>query len=79
MPDGPGVPTHSSVLVVVRPGLCVFGPNEAAWFMGDRYANHFARLWTMETILVTEHGWLDFMTNEAGVEPALVPLAARSE
>ena len=74
LPGSPGIPTHSSVLVIVRPGLCVFGPNEAVWFRGDRYASHLVQLWTMEAILVTQHGWLDFMTYEAGVEPALVPL-----
>lgn len=72
LPIGRGVPTHTAVLVVVRPGLCVFGPNEAVWFRADRYANHLAGLWPMMLILVTEHGWLDFMTYDAGVEPALV-------
>ena len=47
--------------------------------MADRYANHLADLWTMQLILVTEYGWLDFMTYEAGLTPALVraPSAAR--
>lgn len=67
-------PKHTHVLVVVRRGLCVFGPNESTWFMADRYANHFADLWPMQLILVTEHGWLDFTTYEAGLTPALVPV-----
>jgi hypothetical protein len=66
-------PTHTPVLVVVRRGLCVFGPNESMWLTADRYANHLADLWTMQLILVTEHGWLDFMTYDAGTTPALVP------
>lgn len=66
-------PTHTPVLVVVRPGLCVFGPNESTWLKADRYANHLADLWSMQLILVTEHGWLDFMTYDAGATPALAP------
>jgi hypothetical protein len=31
--DAPG---NRPVLVVARPGLCVFGPNEGAWLMADR-------------------------------------------
>lgn len=66
-------PSHTPVLVVVRPGLCVFGPNESTWLMANRYANHLADVWSMQLILVTEHGWVDFMTYEAGLTPALVP------
>ena len=73
VPDGPGPPRHTPVLVVVRPGLCVYGPNEAVWFLAERYANFLARVWTPCDMLVTEHGWLDFMTNEAGTSPAALP------
>ena len=45
VPDG-GPARHTPVLVVVRPGLCVFGPNEAVWFLAERYANFLARVWT---------------------------------
>jgi hypothetical protein len=71
-----GAPRHTPVLVVVRPGLCVFGPNEAVWFRAERYANFMASLWSVTDMLVTEHGWLDLMTNEAGTSPAAVPRAA---
>ena len=40
-----GTPRHTPVLVVVRPGLRVFGPNEAVWFTAERYANFLAPLW----------------------------------
>jgi len=66
----PGAPRHTPVLVIVRPGLCVFGPNEAVWFMAECYANFMANLWSARKILVTEHGWLEFMTYEAGPTPA---------
>jgi hypothetical protein len=71
-------PNHTPVLVVVRPGLCVFGPNESTWLMADRYANHLADLWSMQLVLVTEHGWLDFTTYDAGLAPALVPAPSRA-
>jgi hypothetical protein len=66
-------PSHTPVLVVVRRGLCVIGPNESMWLTADRYANHLADLWTLQLVLVTEHGWLDFTTYDAGATPALVP------
>ncbi|WP_109506494.1 hypothetical protein [Nocardioides speluncae] len=62
---------HAVMTVVVRPGLCVFGPNEAHWFSAWRYANHLSRAHTGDVILVTEHGWTDFMTKFAGRTPAL--------
>jgi len=65
-----GVPRHTPVLVIVRPGLCVFGPNELVWFLAERYANFLANVRPVLDILVTEHGWLDFMTDEAGLTPA---------
>ena len=78
LPHGPGVPRHTPVLVVVRPGLCVFGANEAVWWTAERYANFMATVWPVRDILVTEHGWLDFMTNEAGTQPAALPRSDRA-
>lgn len=68
-------PQHSPLLVLVRPGWCVFGPNEGQWFTAERYLNHLRALWSCSTVLVTEHGWLDFMTYEAGRTPAMRPAA----
>lgn len=66
---------HAIVTVVVRPGRCVLGPNELVWFRGWRYANHMEAVFDGDLVLVTEHGWLDFMTNEAGFVPAMQPAA----
>ena len=66
-------PTHSWVLVLVRPGWCVFGPNEKEWFMAERYLNHCKPLFSGSTFLVTEHGWTDFMTEYAGLQPCMSP------
>ncbi len=64
-------PTHAGVLVVVRRGLCVFGANEGHWSNAWRYVNHLRRLYSGDLVLVTEHGWLDLMTQLAGHSPAL--------
>lgn len=62
---------HALVTVVVRPGRCVLGPNEMVWARGWRYSNHLQAVFDGDVILVTEHGWLDWMSNEAGFEPAM--------
>jgi hypothetical protein len=64
-------PRHSTMLVLVRPGLCVFGPNEAQWLLADRYLNHLRPLYTGDCVLVTEHGWVDWATYLAGRTPAM--------
>lgn len=71
IPDEPRPPQHTAVTVVVRPGLCVFGPNEGLWLSAWRYSNHLANVYSGSLILVTEHGWTDFMTDTAGVTPAM--------
>lgn len=68
-------PNHSWVRVIVRSGWCVFGPNEGQWFAAERYLNHLQPLYSGTTILVTEHGWVDFMTYAAGRTPAMLPAA----
>lgn len=65
-------PEHMAVTIVVRPGLTQLGPNEGVWLRGWRYANHHQSVYTGELILVTEHGWQDFMTHAAGVKPRMV-------
>jgi hypothetical protein len=42
--------------------------------MAERYANFMATLWSVTDMLVTEHGWLDFMTHDAGSTPAALPV-----
>jgi hypothetical protein len=57
------------VTVIVRRGLCVWTPVEWAWSNAWRYT------WTPisggDLIVVTEHGWYDFMTKHADHRPAL--------
>jgi hypothetical protein len=70
IPDGLPV-RHLLVTILVRPGRCIFGPNEAVWLAGWRYANHFQRAFDGALFLVTEHGWHELMSDDAGREPRL--------
>ena len=60
---------HAFVTVLVRPGRCVIGPNEAVWLNGWRYANHLQRAFSGELVLVTEHGWVAWPSDAAGRAP----------
>jgi len=72
IPQAAPSPRHALVTVLVRRGRCVFGPNEGVWLRGWRYSNHHTRAYDSDLILVTEHGWTDFMTEWSGHEPSLV-------
>ncbi len=65
-------PQHAVVTVIVRPGRCIFGPNEGVWLAGWRYSNHLAPIYDSDLILVTEHGWTDLMTTWSGRHPAML-------
>lgn len=64
-------PDHSAFTVIVRSGLCVFGPTEGLWLSAWKYSNHMTNAFGGRAMLVTEHGWYDFMTDTAGHSPAL--------
>lgn len=72
IPDEPRPPRHSPLTIVARPGLCVFGPDEATWLQAWRYSHHFTNAWSGSLVVVTEHGWVDFMSCAGGHLPALV-------
>jgi hypothetical protein len=64
-------PHHASMLVLV-PRPVRLRSNEAQWFLADRYLNHLRPIFTTgDCLLVTEHGWVDFMTLCAGLTPAM--------
>ena len=71
-PPRPAPLDHTVLTVLVRRGLCVFGPNEGRWMSAWRYSNHLTNAFDGRVILVTEHGWADFMTDTAGRSPALI-------
>jgi len=62
---------HAFLTVLVRPGRCVVGPNEAVWLNGWRYSNHFQRAFSGDLIVVTEYGWVAFMSEAAGHQPRM--------
>lgn len=71
VPDHPRRPEHSGVTVVVRDGLCVLGPNEGRWHRAWRYSNHLQNVFDGGLILVTRHGWVDVLSDTAGISPAM--------
>jgi hypothetical protein len=66
-----GGPRHSIMTIVARRGLTVMGGAEAHWLTAWRYSNHLTNAYAGGLILVTEHGWTDFMTRSGGHEPRL--------
>jgi hypothetical protein len=66
-----GPPNHSIVTVVARGGFAVFGSSEAEWMIAWHYSNHQTNAYSADLILVTEHGWTDFMSGWGGHEPSL--------
>jgi len=68
-----GPPRHSVMTIVARRGLTVLGGREGEWLMAWRYSHHLLAAFTGDLILVTEHGWTDFMTGWGGDEPRLTP------
>jgi hypothetical protein len=74
IPRGPERPWHLLMTVVVRAGLCVFGHNEDQWILAWRYSHHFAHAYDGGVVLVTEHGWRAFISDDGGHSPALVAL-----
>jgi hypothetical protein len=71
IPDRPRRPEHAGVTVIVREGLCVLGPNEGQWYRAWRYSNHLRNAFDGGLILVTAHGWVDVLTDSAGLSPAM--------
>jgi hypothetical protein len=71
IPESPPPPTHAALSVLVRPGYCVFGPHEGHWMSAWSYSNHLTNAFHAGVILVTEHGWADFMTDTAGSSPTM--------
>jgi hypothetical protein len=64
-------PSHSVMTITARRGWPEFGPSEFSWLAGWRYSNHLAPVFVGDLLLITEHGWADFMSGRAGRLPAL--------
>ena len=66
-----GVPHHLLLTILVRQGYAVIDATDGEVLSAWRYAHHFMPVFDGGILLVTEHGWYDFMSGCAGVEPAL--------
>ena len=64
-------PKHSFMTIVARRGFAVFGPNEGEWLTAWHFSNHFTDAFSGSLVVVTEHGWVDFMSDLGGYEPRL--------
>lgn len=71
-------PRHSVMTISARRGLAVFGPDEMACLSTWRYCGHLVDAFVGELIVVTEHGWADFMSGWGGREPRLQLPESRS-
>lgn len=66
-------PRHLLLTILVRRGLTVLDGTDAEVLEGWRYANHLMPVFDGGLLVVTEHGWYDWLTGLAGHTPALVP------
>lgn len=64
-------PEHTVITIVVRSGLAVFSADELSWLLAWRYANHLAPVLDAGLILITEFGWVDFMSGRGDFTPRL--------
>jgi len=65
--------TRSVMTIVSRHGRTVIGAAELAWSRAWRYTHHGRSCFDGDLVVVTEHGWLDLMTEWGGATPALTP------
>ncbi len=72
-----GGPQHSIMTIVARRGIAVIGPAEAEWLAAWHYSNHLTGAYAGDLLLVTEHGWVDWVTGWGGNEPRIAsPMAS---
>ena len=64
-------PKHTLVTIVARHGFTVLGPRETKWLIAWRYSNHLTNAYSGSLMIVTEHGWTDFMSGTGGATPRL--------
>jgi hypothetical protein len=64
-------PTHQIMTVVPRPGFAIVGEDEGRWLSAWLYSNHGTNAFTSDLAVVTEHGWVEFMSECGGREPRL--------
>ena len=66
-------PTVAVMTILARRGPAVIGAREDEWALAWRYSNHLTDAYTGDLMLVTEHGWTDWLTGLSGATPQLAP------
>jgi hypothetical protein len=67
-----GAIRHLLLTILVRRGLTLLDRGDAEVLEGWRYANHGMPVFDGGLLLVTEHGWYDWLSGCAGHSPSLV-------
>ncbi|MDN5851579.1 MAG: hypothetical protein L0K86_01815 [Actinomycetia bacterium] len=62
---------YRTLTIVCRRGYTVMGEIDLRWSNALKYGWKPGGCLTTAQVVVTEHGWAEFMTGEAGHEPAL--------
>jgi len=70
-------PEYAVMTILARRGLAIIGPLERKWLAAWRYSNHLMHTYSGELIVLTEHGWVEFVGDRGGYEPRLPDRAAR--
>jgi hypothetical protein len=65
-------PSHEIMTIVPRTGFAIVGEDEQRWLSAWMYSNHGTNAFTSDLAVVTEHGWVEFMSDWGGREPRLV-------
>ena len=64
---------YRTLTIVVRRGFTVMGEIDLRWSDALKYGWKPDGCLTTAQVAVSEHGWVEFMTGEAGRTPAMVP------
>lgn len=64
---------YRTLTIVVRRGFTVMGDVDLRWSNALKYGWKPPGCLTTAQVVVTEHGWLELRTDEAGHQPALTP------
>jgi hypothetical protein len=64
-------PEHAVTTILARRGLAIIGPRERGWLAAWRYSNHLMHAYSGEVIVLTEHGWVEFVGDRGGFAPRL--------
>lgn len=70
--DPDGMIVCRLLTIVVRRGYALISRNEVNWLSAWRYSNHNCAALDGHLVTVTEHGWHEWYSDDAGHTPALL-------